>query len=213
MLLDFNYLKNKYDLKIDGILHIGAHFGEEYETYESNDIKNLIFFEPVPVTFEKLKEKLNGKAMLVNTALGNFEGKISMNVETANNGQSSSILKPALHLLQYPHIKFEDTVEVNITTLDNFMTSYYSNGFMGEASKYNMINIDVQGYELEVFKGGTKTLENIDYIITEVNRDVVYHQCPFIDDLDLFLSKFGFKRVETDWAGNTWGDAFYIKTK
>ena len=213
MLLDFNYLKNKYDLKIDGILHIGAHFGEEYETYESNDIKNLIFFEPVPVTFEKLKEKLNGKAMLVNTALGNFEGKISMNVETANNGQSSSILKPALHLLQYPHIKFEDTVEVNITTLDNFMTSYYSNGFMGEAPKYNMINIDVQGYELEVFKGGTKTLENIDYIITEVNRDVVYHQCPFIDDLDLFLSKFGFKRVETDWAGNTWGDAFYIKTK
>jgi hypothetical protein len=213
MLLDFNYLKNKYDLKIDGILHIGAHFGEEYETYESNDIKNLIFFEPVPVTFEKLKEKLNGKAMLVNTALGNSEGKISMNVETANNGQSSSILKPALHLLQYPHIKFEDTVEVNITTLDNFMTSYYSNGFMGEAPKYNMINIDVQGYELEVFKGGAKTLENIDYIITEVNRDVVYHQCPFIDDLDLFLSKFGFKRVETDWAGNTWGDAFYIKTK
>jgi FkbM family methyltransferase len=143
----------------------------------------------------------------------NYEGKISMNVETANNGQSSSILKPALHLLQYPHIKFEDTVEVNITTLDNFMTSYYSNGFMGEAPKYNMINIDVQGYELEVFKGGAKTLENIDYIITEVNRDVVYHQCPFIDDLDLFLSKFGFKRVETDWAGNTWGDAFYIKTK
>jgi FkbM family methyltransferase len=213
MLLDFNYLKNKYELKIDGVLHIGAHFGEEYEIYESNKIKNLIFFEPVPVTFEKLKEKLNGKAMLVNTALGNFEGKIIMNVETANNGQSSSILKPALHLAQYPHIKFEDTVEVNITTLDSFMSSYYSEVFMGEAPKYNMINIDVQGYELEVFKGSNKTLENIDYIITEVNRDVVYHQCAFIDDLDLFLSKFGFKRVETDWAGHTWGDAFYIKTK
>lgn len=213
MLLDFNYLKNKYDLKIDGILHIGAHFGEEYETYESNNIKNLIFFEPVPVTFEKLKEKLNSKAVLVNTALGNSEGKISMNVETANNGQSSSILKPALHLAQYPHIKFEDTVEVNITTLDKFMLEYHSNGFMGEFPKYNMINIDVQGYELEVFKGAIKTLENIDYIITEVNRDVVYHQCPFIEDLDLFLKQFGFERVETDWAGHTWGDAFYIKTK
>jgi FkbM family methyltransferase len=212
MLLDFNYLKNKHDLKIDGVLHIGAHFGEEYEIYETNNIKNLIFFEPVPVTFEKLKEKLNGKATLVNTALGNTEGKITMNVETANNGQSSSILKPALHLVQYPHIKFENTVEVNITTLDNFMSSYYSNGFAGEAPKYNMINIDVQGYELEVFKGAVKTLENIDYIITEVNRDVVYHQCAFIDDLDLFLSKFNFKRVETDWAGHTWGDAFYIKT-
>ena len=213
MLLDFNNLKEKYSLEINGVLHIGAHYGEEYEIYETNNIKNLIFFEPVPVTFEKLKEKLNGKAMLVNTALGNTEGKINMNIETANNGQSSSILKPALHLLQYPHIKFEATVEVDITTLDNFMASHYSNGFIGEVPKYNMINIDVQGYELEVFKGAVKTLENIDYIITEVNRDVVYHQCPFIDDLDLFLTKFGFKRVETDWAGNTWGDAFYIKTR
>lgn len=213
MLLDFNYLKNKYDLKIDGVLHIGAHFGEEYETYESNKIKNLIFFEPVPVTFEKLKEKLNGKAILINTALGNSEGKITMNIETANGGQSSSILKPALHLAQYPHIKFEDTVEVNITTLDKFMLEFYSNGFIGEPPKFNMINIDVQGYELEVFKGAIKTLENIDYIITEVNRDVVYHQCPFIEDLDLFLKQFRFERVETDWAGNTWGDAFYIKLK
>jgi hypothetical protein len=31
MLLDFNYLKNKYNLKINGILHIGAHFGEEFK--------------------------------------------------------------------------------------------------------------------------------------------------------------------------------------
>jgi FkbM family methyltransferase len=213
MLLDFNYLKNKYDLKIDGILHIGAHFGEEYETYESNDIKNLIFFEPVPVTFEKLKEKLNGKAMLVNTALGNSEGKISMNVETANNGQSSSILKPALHLLQYPHIKFEDTVEVNITTLDNFMTSYYSNGFMGEAPKYNMINIDVQGYELEVFKGAEKTLEHIDYIISEINNVHLYENGALLPELIDFLSQYNFKLVEEDWAGGTWGDGLFIKIK
>lgn len=211
MLLDFNKLKQKYNLKIDGVLHIGAHFGEEYETYVSNGIKNLIFFEPVPTTYKKLEEKLKGKAILVNTALGNIDGKITMNVETANDGQSSSILKPALHLSQYPHIKFEDTIEVNITTLDNFMNSLGSNGYMGEAPKYNMINIDVQGYELEVFKGASKTLENIDYIITEVNRDVVYHQCVFVHELDSFLGNYGFKRVETTWDGGTWGDGFYVK--
>jgi FkbM family methyltransferase len=209
MLLDFNSLKNKYDFKINGVLHIGAHFGEEYESYVSNGIKNLIFFEPVPVTFEKLKNKLEGKATLVNTALGNTNGKITMNIETANQGQSSSILKPALHLNQYPHIKFEDTIEVDITTLDTYMSNLDSS----EVSNYNMINIDVQGYELEVFKGAEKTLETIDYIITEVNRDVVYHQCAFVDDLDLYLSKYGFKRVETTWDGHTWGDALYVKIK
>ena len=76
-----------------------------------------------------------------------------------------------------------------------------------------MINIDVQGYELEVFKGGEKTLNSIDYIITEVNRDVVYQQNAFVEDIDLFLGKYGFIRCETSWDGNTWGDALYIKQK
>jgi len=209
MLLDFNSLKSKYDFKINGILHIGAHFGEEYELYVSNGINNLIFFEPVPVTFQKLKNKLDGKATLVNVALGNRNGKITMNIETANQGQSSSILKPALHLNQYPHIRFEDSIEVEITTLDYYMNTLESN----EVSNYNMINIDVQGYELEVFKGAKKILENIDYIITEVNRDVVYHQCAHVDDLDLYLGKYGFTRTETTWDGGTWGDGLYIKNK
>jgi hypothetical protein len=75
----------------------------------------------------------------------------------------------------------------------------------------NFINIDVQGYELEVFKGSENLLNSIDYIITEVNRDEVYENCVRIESLDEFLSKYGFIRVETDWAGHTWGDALYIK--
>jgi len=72
MLLDFNFLKNKYNFKISGVIHIGAHFGEEYDIYISNNIENLIFFEPVPNTFEVLKQRLEGKALLVNKALGNI---------------------------------------------------------------------------------------------------------------------------------------------
>jgi hypothetical protein len=76
-----------------------------------------------------------------------------------------------------------------------------------------LINIDVQGYELEVFKGGKDFLNEVDYIITEVNRDEVYKGCAKIDELDSFLAPYGFNRVETTWDGGTWGDAFYIKTK
>jgi hypothetical protein len=76
---------------------------------------------------------------------------------------------------------------------------------------FNMINIDVQGYELEVFKGGVNTLETVDYIMTEVNRAEVYENCPLIEELDDFLNKFNFTRVETTWDGVTWGDALYIK--
>ena len=202
MLLDLIKLKEKYTLNIKGILHIGAHFGQEFSIYERLGITDVMFFEPLPHTFEKLKHNVGDKAILVNTALGNLEGEVEMNVETANQGQSSSILEPAVHLRQYPHITFNDKVKVNITKLDTFIEDH---------EKFNFINIDVQGYELEVFKGGSEYLNYIDYVMTEVNRDEVYKGCPRVEELDEFLGNYGFQRVETTWDGGTWGDSFYIK--
>jgi len=142
MLLDLKKLKDKHDLNIKGVLHIGAHFGQEFSTYEDLQVENVMFFEPLPHTFERLKENIHGKnkkAILVNTALGNIIGEVEMNVESSNEGQSSSILEPHIHLQQYPHIRFNNKVTVKITKLDIFIE---------EKDKYNFINIDVQGYEL-----------------------------------------------------------------
>jgi hypothetical protein len=61
-----------------------------------------------------------------------------------------------------------------------------------------------------------KYLSQIEYIYSEVNGSYVYEDCCLINELDDFLSQYGFKRVETQWCGNDssgWGDAFYIKTK
>jgi hypothetical protein len=125
-----------------------------------------------------------------------------MNVETANSGQSSSILNPKLHLSQYPHIIFNSTEEVDMFRLDDMNI---------DLDNINFINIDVQGYELEVFKGAEKTLNNIDYIMSEINRDEVYENCVKIDELIEFLKLYGFELVEQDWAGGTWGDGLFIK--
>jgi FkbM family methyltransferase len=202
MLLDLINLKEKYNLDIKGIIHIGGHFGQEFKTYEQLNIDRVMFFEPIQRTFERLKENVGQKAILNNCALGNFEGEIEMFVEVANQGQSSSILEPLVHLNQYPHITFESKEIVKIKKLDSFIDT------VGE---YNFINIDVQGYELEVFKGGYEYLNSIDYIMTEVNRDEVYKGCPMVEELDEFLKPYGFERVETTWDGVTWGDAFYVK--
>ena len=76
---------------------------------------------------------------------------------------------------------------------------------------FNFMNIDVQGYELEVMKGASKFLPHIQFIYCEVNRAEVYEGCPRIEELDEYLGTYGFERVETTWDGGTWGDAFYIK--
>lgn len=76
---------------------------------------------------------------------------------------------------------------------------------------YNFLTIDVQGYELEVLKGSRETLTNISGILTEVNRDELYSNCVRVEQLDDFLKNFNFYRVETNWEGGIWGDAFYLK--
>ena len=201
MLLDLQSLSIKYNLKINGVIHIGAHYGQENEIYEKLKIQNRMFFEPLKKNFEVLKSNISNFPIF-NLALGNETGQIKMFTESRNNGQSSSILKPKIHLNQYPHIVFDGEEVVEIIKLDDF--DY-------DKEKFNFINIDVQGYELEVFKGAKKVLESIDYILSEVNNAEVYENCVNVSELDVFLGEFGFERVETNWEGGTWGDAFYIK--
>jgi len=203
MILDFGNLKSKYDLDLKGIIHIGGHFGQEYELYSQLDIP-ILFFEPLSNNFSVLKSKTMHDCNVIayQCALGNENKTVSMYVDTMNQGQSSSILKPKKHLDQYPHITFDRTEEVCMFRLDDLDI---------ELSKYNFVNIDVQGYELEVFKGALDTLKNINYIISEVNRDEVYENCAQVSDLDVYLAQLNFNRVETTWAGDNWGDALYIK--
>lgn len=73
----------------------------------------------------------------------------------------------------------------------------------------NLLNLDVQGYELEVLKGAENTLKHIEYIYTEVNEKELYENCVYINELDEFLTDF--KRAETEMTSHGWGDGLYIR--
>lgn len=193
-------------MKVNGVLHIGAHHGEEIKDYIDRGVDNLVFFEPLSKSLEVLEENLGYYADKANIvifpyALGNEEKEVEMYV-SSHEGMCSSVLKPKVVLEQYPAIKFNERETVKMIRLDDAEIDFHN---------YNLLNIDVQGYELEVLKGSEKTLNTIDYIYTEINREEVYENAPHVNDLDAFLTPYGFVRVETDWSGDTWGDAFYIK--
>lgn len=190
-------------VKVKGILHIGGHWGQEYSEYNANGVSNIIFFEPIKANYKRLLDLVPCGVKTYNLALGNQTGEVEMFVETANGGMSCSVLEPGTHLNTYPNITFNEKELVKIDKLDNIIF---------DRSLYNMINIDVQGYELEVFKGAVKTLEFIDLIYTEVNTEEVYKGCALMSDLDSFLGTFGFRRVEQAFTCHpSWGDAIYIK--
>lgn len=189
-------------MDIKGIIHIGAHYGEEISEYISNGIQDIILFEPLSENFDILSERvknLNANIEGYQIALGSKKGAVTMYVSD-NEKQSSSILKPKVHLTHHPHVKFPLTETVDVHLLDDY-----------DCKNYNFINMDVQGYELEVLKGGSKVLKQVDYVYCEVNRDEVYEGNAYVEELDNFLFHYGMKRVETEWAGEIWGDALYIK--
>ena len=189
-------------MNIKGIIHIGAHYGEELSDYIGEGIQNIILFEPISETFQILSENakdLNGNIEGYQVALGSKPGKVTMYISD-NDKQSSSILKPKIHLTHHPHVKFPSKEEVDVELLDDY-----------DSKDYNFINMDVQGYELEVLKGGTKTLEHVDYVYCEVNRDEVYENNAYVEELDEFLNGYNMQRVETSWEGEIWGDALYVR--
>ena len=198
MLIDIKqYIKSP----VKGIIQVGAHKGGELEYIESIS-SNILLFEPQKNIFEELKRKIKIGTIAENFALGSENNKECLMFKEFNNDcQSSSLLKPALHLKQYPSIQFTASETVEVKTLDSYLEE--------STQEYNILMIDVQGFELNVLKGAENTLPNIDYILCEVNRQELYENCARVEEIDNYLSSFGFNRIVTNWAGWTWGDALY----
>ena len=192
MMLEYNDIVKKYNVKIKGVIHIGGHVGEEIPLYKQQT-NNIHIFEPLKECFDQIDNTVNK----YNVALGSTSGILEFNV--ANNHQSSSFLKPKTHLTEHDWVTFGEKRHISITTLDSY-----------NITDCNLLNMDVQGYELEVLKGGNDTLKYIDYIFTEVNEKELYENCAQMSELDTFLSS-AFKRVETTMTSHGWGDAFYIR--
>lgn len=206
MLLNLTQLVKKYNLKITGVIHVGAHHGQEVPEYNKLGIKNIALIEPCARAFNILKQKFGSHhhIKLFNYACASYTGESIMYTETKNNGQSNSLLKPQQHLRHYPDIIFTGKEVVKVTRLD----------MLGLGNRYNMLNIDVQGAEGAVINGGNDLMQYIDYVYTEVNKDDanLYQNATGVTGLDKLLNDFD--RVETQWTDQGWGDALYIrKTK
>lgn len=208
MLLDFSSLITKYSLQITGVLQVGAHHGQEVPIYRKHGIRKVALIEPCSPAFKILHNKY-GKdpdITLFNCACGSYTGEAAMFTETANQGQSNSLLKPANHLKQYPTIQFKDTELVQVRPLDALPLP----------EGLNFLSIDTQCSELQVLSGAKTVLESIDYIMAEVNAPgaELYEGCTDINEMDQFLMYWKFYRPEEPkWINNSWTDSFWIKQK
>jgi len=202
MLIDFRQLFPKYGIKPKGVLHVGGNRGEEAPVYLELGIKRQIWIEANPNIFEQLKATIanNPEAKAYLFAAGD-ETKPTVLHESNNGSQSSSILELGTHKIAHPEVSYIGDIDVPMMRLDSF-------NFEG----CDFLNMDIQGAELLALKGMGETLHNFKWAYLEVNKAELYKGCALVEDIDFYLSSFGFQRVETKWCGNTgWGDALYVK--
>lgn len=119
------------------------------------------------------------------TALGRQDGLVTINRNEFV--PSSSILPMAqLHATAFPYTAKVTEAQVGIIPLDEFIELVAAPA---------LLKIDVQGYELEVLRGGTLALTRCQAVVLEVSWETLYHGAPTPAQLATMLQACGFEWV------------------
>ncbi len=158
---------------------IGANKGQSVRKFQ-NISKNAIIhsFEPSPEIFRILNKNV-GREKGVNVwnyGIGSKSGKLTLFENTCSDMSSFLTLGES----GWGEIKKETSVEV--ITLDNFCQKH-------NILKIDVLKVDTQGYELEVFKGAEQLINDgkIELIYFEVNFTKIYDNLPTFGELYNFL--------------------------
>ena len=157
---NFNYYEKIYsDFLLEMTVYskitfdIGANIGW-YSIFMSKDLQNKIFaFEPVSKSYEILKKniKLNKRKNIVanNFGLSNFNGSSEFfyDPKNATAASAKNILESDLDSIRCDFIQLDDYMQTN------------------NLSSLDLIKCDVEGGELNVIKGGLKSIQEHEPII------------------------------------------------
>jgi FkbM family methyltransferase len=179
---------------IDLLLDVGANEGQ-YAAWlrDAGWGGRVVSFEPLRAPFEALAEgaRQDPDWECHRVALGARRGRTVMNVSA--DSVSSSILP--LHdrtLALEPETTCVTTEQVRMARLDDWARATG----LGNARFY--LKIDVQGYELEVLRGGHSMLDQVIVAETEVSLVHSYIGQPLLADIASFLGDCGFGLVSLE---------------
>lgn len=207
MLLNFDELFTRHRLKIRGVLHVGGHTGEEAPTYHGHQIRKVIWVEAEPGVERKLNRRVRRYGQESICALITDVDGVERDFHVTNEDSlSSSVFEFGTHAETSPNMVVKRTMRLATRTVDSLLADD-PRGFR----TINFLNMDIQGAELLALRGARKFLEQVDYVMTEINIQQVYKGCAQLEELDAFLRPYGLLRVETFLTDDGWGDAFYIK--
>jgi FkbM family methyltransferase len=202
MLLKNYLLKRSNKFRVSGVVHVGAHLGEELSFYKKflSNPENVLWIEGDKTLAEQLQKRLFDYRV-INTLVTKDGRDVQFN--HYENSQTNSIFITNEHDLFYG----------KQSRISEIVSSRTLSDVIDEVDiDYNFLNIDVQGAELEVLMG-CNYLNRFDYVYIEVNWGNVYDNIPLINEISHFLISHNFIRKKLAFTLSNWGDALYVKQK
>ena len=220
------------DINIDicfTLLEVGAvKISEEeepfYELLDYFPSSKIVGFEIDKEVCDKMNLSARDGVKYYPHALGEFNE--SKELYITNHPMCSSLYKPNEDLISLYHnfeaayLKSKTTIKT--ITLDNFLET-------NNIGSLDFIKIDVQGAELDIFRGGKKALKDVLKIVCEVefihhyeNQPLFGDVCKFLNGYDLMFNKFlgmagrslrpiVFNSDKNFASQHIWSDAIFIK--
>lgn len=194
--------------KINSLIHVGGHIGQEVGFYKSLNLKKVIYFEPVKEFADEIKNKtINLPNFVVhNCALGNQNQSKLIHIADKgknDNSGSTSLLEP-----RKSDITFSTTLLVSVKKYSTF--NYLD---------IDLAVLDTQGYELEVLKGFESKITTFKFLIIEFSNFEGYINQSVYKDLNKFLVSKNFSfitqrkkvlKIFPNTTSGSYGDALYI---
>jgi FkbM family methyltransferase len=168
------------------ILEIGCNDGTHTKWFlEAFAQPHIYCFEPDPRAIERFKANLGSQknVKLFECALSDKEGEITFYQSSGAPNKdiadylpdsmpdgwdlSGSIRPPKEHLEEFPWVKFDTNITVPTITLDAWCKQQ-------NITEIDFIWMDVQGAEIDVFRGGAGMLPKTRYIFTEYSERQMY---------------------------------------
>jgi FkbM family methyltransferase len=200
-------VENYPQIKIKGVIHIGAHEGEEYADYKNIGVDKMIWVEANESLIANLSSKflLDKNIQIINEAV--FDEEKETTFKITNNMQSSSILNLKEHKVLFSDVLVIEEKKITTKRFDNLIIEKNI-----KIDDYNFLNVDVQGADLNVILSFGEYLDKIDFVYSEINIIEVYEGCHLLTEFDDVMKTKGFSRVMTHiYSDGGWGDALYIK--
>ncbi len=155
--------------KMKTVIDVGAWCGTWAKAIEPF-AKKVIAFEPDKTHFECLQRNCTINCTPRMEAVGAQLQEVSLTEDNFTQAKRVNE-KGNIKMITLDHMAYEDV---------------------------DMIKIDVEGYEMEVLKGATKTLENVKYLMIELNNNTKKYGSSNIV-VEKFIGDLGFKVLMEHW--------------